>query len=285
MPDDFSQLRGMTYSGRGITIGMTLNGDSFIGYTLTGRSPSSQARELKYDENAGLVRTALITNEDRLRRMFSIQNDADLQKLKAEIEKGNPALLAYPAIASVGRKIVASNGAQTKLLYSVAKRYPNNIVHHILKEGMGGNPQWEYDQNTQGWIDITSFEPDDPNFTPRISACIDRIDGAFHIVRKGHDGDLEDIDTFGPFSLELGKILTIATYQGGNEKPLLPFNRDILRGEVKSKHPKDIAESLYDVINHPNPNDGNKNYAVAAAVMLMKKSGVEVSRVNRWDGF
>jgi IMP cyclohydrolase len=46
MIDDFSKLKAMKYSGRGITIGMTTEGNSFIGYTLTGRSSSSQARKI-----------------------------------------------------------------------------------------------------------------------------------------------------------------------------------------------------------------------------------------------
>ena len=66
MIDDFLKLKEMKYSGRGITIGMTLEGNPFIGYTLTGRSPSSQARKLVYDESLSTIRTDVTDPEQVL---------------------------------------------------------------------------------------------------------------------------------------------------------------------------------------------------------------------------
>ena len=65
MADDFSKLKEMKYSGRGITIGMTSEGNPFVGYTLTGRSPSSQARKLVYDKSLSTIRTD-VTDQEQL---------------------------------------------------------------------------------------------------------------------------------------------------------------------------------------------------------------------------
>ena len=92
--DDFSALKEMTYSGRAITIGMTLDENPFVGYTLTGRHPSSQARRLVYENDS--IRIDVTDTE--------------------QLEKGNPSLLVYPAMVHVGNRIVASNGVHTNLI-------------------------------------------------------------------------------------------------------------------------------------------------------------------------
>jgi len=42
MTSEFKRLEELKYSGRAITIGTTSEGNHFVGYTLTGRSPPSQ---------------------------------------------------------------------------------------------------------------------------------------------------------------------------------------------------------------------------------------------------
>ena len=139
MIDDFSKLKAMKYSGRGITIGMTLEGSPFVGYTLTGRSPSSQARKLVYDESLSTIMTDVTDPE--------------------QLKKGNPALLIYPAIVAVEkRRIIASNGVQTKLLANSAIRmykkdiYPTDILIDAMNMPVNENG-----------IDITSVSSLEPH--------------------------------------------------------------------------------------------------------------------------
>lgn len=285
MADDFSELSRMIYSGRGITVGMTPEGNPFVGYTLTGRSPSSQARRLVKGEKTNIVRTELIEDNETLMRMFNIRNEEDLLKLKTDISRGSRALIVYPAIMPVGDRIVVSNGAQTKLLYNVAINENKNNFEtssiNILKEASFKN-FFEYDEKEDKLIDITQYEPDNPNYTPRISACLgDKIAG-IHIVQKISESELKR-DNLTRILLSPGEARGITTYSGGNEKPLAPFNGELLKFNIKSNDAQEICSNLYNAIGNPNPNDNNKIYRVAAAVMMRKQGELCFSVINRAD--
>ena len=88
----------MTYPGRLIIMGRDGNGDCVVLiYAITGRSPSSQARKLIFQNGKMLV---VPTDEETLR-------------------KGDPDLLVYPAI-SVGNEVAIGNGKHTE---SINGRY------------------------------------------------------------------------------------------------------------------------------------------------------------------
>ena len=281
MANDFSELSEMVYSGRGITVGMTPSGNPFVGYTLTGRSPSSQARRLVSGEKTGIVRTELIEDDVTLTKMFGIKTPDELAKLRADIARGSRALIVYPAIMPVENRIVASNGAQTKLLYDIARvTYEETSPQHILGEALS-DPFFEYDEKDDKLIDITTYEPDAPNNTPRISACLDKTSAGIHIVRRRLDGQRDD--AIFSMGLSAGGAKGITTYSGGNEKPLQPFNTGLLNFGINTDLAEDICWSLYESIGNPNPNDGNKTYNVAAAVMMMKEGGLETVILNRAD--
>ncbi len=275
MADQFDALRSMKYSGRGITIGRTPSGILFVGYTLTGRSPPSQARKLIHDKESGVVRTE-VTDQRQL-------------------EEGSPALLIYPAMAAVrdnsrrfGR-IVVSNGAQTKLLYSYGMESPSSNPEDIIKNALE-KPHFEYDKKDKKWIDITTFEPDAPNFTPRINAALDLINGqaAFSIISKHFDDPTSDLDYSEQHTVypERGQSFSITTYAGGNEKPLRSFVRGVgpLEGRVDSDRAQDLVNSLYSAVRGGEKADDD--FRVAAAVMMLKESGLtktelEVAVLNR----
>jgi IMP cyclohydrolase len=270
MKDDLSALAEMKYSGRGIIAGMTPDGNEFLAYSLTGRSPPSQARKLVEGEKTRTIRTEVTD--------------------KKVLEEGNPALLLYPALVHVdGKVLIASNGAQTKLVYSAARDFSSFggdaklSAQDILHRGLL-NPVFEYDARTDTWIDITSYEPDPPNNTPRISVCV--LDGkaAFHIVFCDNDGIRNSV--LNSLALEPGKGHLITTYKGGNEKPLLPFEvpdsfskRSPLEVSVSSTTPDEIAQSVYDAAR------GADNFRVAAAVMMLnKRTGtIDTKILNRHE--
>jgi hypothetical protein len=278
MADDFGVLERMKYSGRGITLGMTSEGFGFIGYTLTGRSPPSQARRLEPGEKTGVIRTEVVKEDDVLKKMFDITDDAELVKLKEKIQKGSPALIYYPALWPVENGLIASNGAQTKLIYNEGRkrRWDSNRPGMILDEAMR-LPFDEYDPFEDRHIDITRYEPDDPNFTPRVSGLLLRNNGAMHIVRKQGAGKTTEMH---PLSLESGKANFIATYKGGNEDPLLSFEGGPLEMRIRSTTAEQICRGLYEVSRgHV---DG-KNLQVAAAVMVLRDGAYETHIINRAD--
>ena len=256
--DDFSALSEMVYSGRGITVGMTPSKLPFIGYSLTGRSPSSQARRLVRGLETGVIRTDV----------------TDLEQLA----KGNPALLLYPAIVPVNQKtLVASNGAQTKLLFSEALNYPSRTAFRLINDTLTTDSFFEFDAENDLWVDITNYEPDSPNNTPRISACIRGTEAAMHIVWNENDSRHKNIFRINNLIPGQGKLIT--TYSGGNENPLVHFKGNPLDVQIGSESARDIAESIYETIQGgQNPGD---NYAVASAVTLIGSNGFEHAIINR----
>ncbi len=248
--DNFSALKNMIYSGRGITVGKTPSGNSFIGYSLTGRSPSSQARRLVEGKNTRIIRTD-VTDPEQLRQ-------------------GSPALLLYPAIMPVGdNTLVASNGAQTKLLYNKIKQR----MSWILDESF-----FEYDEKDDRLIDITTYEPDAPNNTPRISAYVRENRATMQIFWEEHGKKKQEMF---PMDLFSGRGKLITTYSGGNEKPLAPFQGNPLDVEIGSETAQGIVESIYEAIYGGQTSDDN--YRVAAAVAMLKHGGLETAIINRVD--
>jgi IMP cyclohydrolase len=139
-------LRTLEYPGRLIVIGAPHgNGHAVILYAITGRSPSSQARELVLRDNGIWVRP---TDEEPLK-------------------KGNVDLLVYPAVLFGPTGLAVSNGKQTA----------------DIRDGLapGADPVAVLSRALSAW----DFEPDAPIFTPRISGCLVGGRAALSVVRRG----------------------------------------------------------------------------------------------------
>lgn len=247
MADCLDALANMIYSGRGLIVGMTPAGYEYIGYSLTGRSGSSQARELKVGDNMTATRTKVTD--------------------RRQLEQGSPALLLYPALTHIMDVLIGSNGAQTGLIYSFASNlhHEGNVSPYSILWEAFARPFWMYDQKEDRWIDITTYEPDPPNNTPRISACIHHGRAALHIVRCGARDREQEIHHI---ELEPGKGKLMTTYKGGNENPLAPFTGEPLDVEIGSDSAEEIVESIYTaILGGQEPGD---NYRVGAAVLLQE---------------
>jgi len=127
------------------------------------------------------------------------------------LAKGNPDLLIYNALVwdpSAG-VIAVSNGKQTDTVYASVMCTGQDVIE--------ATRQWNY-------------EPDDPNFTPRISGFVDAMGdetvSQLGLIKRGGDGkavreltDLTDELKTG----EKGIAFLLTTYRGGNESPLAPY--------------------------------------------------------------
>lgn len=256
METDLSALASMKYSGRGIAVFMTPNGTMGAAYTLTGRSPPSQARELLEGEKTHTIRTSVTDPE--------------------QLSKGSSALLIYPAAVPVSGGLVLSNGAQTELIYSTWRRIhecsPDTVLYEAFKV-----PAFRYDPEKDRWIDITTFEPDAPNNTPRISAAARDDKAAIHIVRCGGDGNkLQEVDFF---RLESGKGKLITTYDGDNTNPLQPYVGAPEPIEIGSDSIGEIAEAFYASLSKGDK--PGEDWRVAVAAVLLGWSGLETAIINR----
>ena len=265
MKDDLSALENMVYSGRGIIIGVTPSGNTFIGYFLTGRSHSSRARKLVQQQKTKIIRTEV----------------TDKQQLK----QGDLALLLYPAIIPIRNILIAGNGAQTQLLYSKIKnsidKMTDNIfsLSEIMKKAFS-EPFFVYDEKNDKMIDLTNYEPDPPNNTPRITAAVCGWHGTMHITRcedTRKNSETHEV-ILGP-----GKGNLITTYKGDNKEPLKPFMGKPLDVTINSETADNLAKNIYSAICS-RKKQGN-DYAIGVAVMLQNKktNSLETKIINKID--
>jgi len=128
-----AELRGNSYPGRGIIIGLTPDGTRLMQvYWIMGRSENSRNRIFVQEEN-GFVRT-------------EAQDPAKLS---------DPSLIIYYPVKHSGQAHIVTNGDQT------------DTIHEALAAG----------GTFEGALATRTFEPDGPNFTPRISGIVDLGDG------------------------------------------------------------------------------------------------------------
>ncbi|MBN1544707.1 hypothetical protein JW898_04550 [Candidatus Woesearchaeota archaeon] len=206
-------LKRMAYPGRGIVIGRTAEEELFVAYFVTGRSPSSQARRFG--------------RKDRM--IFTEPTDP-----KA-LATGNPDLLVYNAILWNEKPgvIAVSNGKQTDTLFS----YGMCSSDVDIKEA------------TRQW----NFEPDEPNFTPRISGLVllcdnDLTEAQMGIISRDARGAAVR-SRFGMTAAldrcpDRGLAYLLTTYSGGNESPLPPFMGRPKKLVVEGTSAKEICEEV-----------------------------------------
>jgi IMP cyclohydrolase len=256
------------YYGRIIILGKTSNDLNLVAYALTGRSESSRARKLQRKDN---VVSTYPTNREQLK-------------------KGNPSLLIYNAIVEKPddiRFVSVSNGAQTDLIADYANKYFNErfstlqILYNSLLEPFKVND-----------IDITTFEPDVPNFTSRISGLINNYSntGAMAIIKPSELGTRNE-KSFFEFPLEQGIVKIISTYSGNNVpqgQPIPRFSGEPLEAKLTETNANNITQEIYDALG---PKTGKEiispgqDFRIGIAVVLYKskesKSFIEQSIIQR----
>ena len=258
-------LAKMEYPGRGIIIGKHPNDlGEIIAYFVTGRSPSSQAREIVVNKES----------ED-----FALKtNPTDPEAIK----KGNKALLIYNCIRAAGPQgehaFIVSNGAQTDLIH----RFYEGISLGHVPNPMETLARAFANPCDIGDINITSYEPDEPNYTPRISGIITPEGAALHIVKCGWRGYSEQKIFEVPMIPGKGKLLT--TYTGVNVNPLPSFEGeplDIVLGEGVNEDllglgdHEELAENIYQALRPSEAGKGmvspGKDFRVAVATLIYNR--------------
>jgi IMP cyclohydrolase len=227
----------MEYPGRIILIGSNPAGEDVVMYAITGRSPSSQARRLEKEKKIVYVKP---TDEQVL-------------------QSGNPDLLIYPSII-VGRWkwIAVSNGKQTSDIALQFKK--GSAAAAVLANALGS---WE-------------FEPDAPNYTPRISGCIAE-GAALSIIRRAPDGSAAR--TYFDVPKIPGRGRLISTYTGMNTDPLPSFIGEPVEVEMPYETPREAVAALYKALA---PEKGMDDFRVAVAAVFRDGAGkVKFNMKNR----
>ncbi len=172
-------LQSVSYPGRGITIGRSVDGKKgVIAYFIMGRSVNSRNRVFVEDGEG--IRTQAF----------------DPSKMS------DPSLIIYAPVRVLGNKTIVTNGDQTDTIY----------------EGMDRQETFEQSLRKR------TFEPDEPNYTPRISGVL-HIEQTFNYamsIIKSDQGDPSEVLRF-MYAYEhpkAGEGHFISTYKGdGNPLP------------------------------------------------------------------
>lgn len=96
-------------------------------------------------------------SENSRNRIFALNGDNVLTKAFDESKVEDPSLIIYNAIRGIDNKLIVTNGDQTDTIYD------------FIKNG----------KTFEESLETREFEPDGPNFTPRISGIIDFANNDF----------------------------------------------------------------------------------------------------------
>ncbi len=227
------------YWGRAIIVGRTPDEKYDVAaYFPTGRSPGSRARFLELNETNGMV--DIVPSTD------------------AKPGQGNPALIYYTALDLLDNgNIVISNGAQTNHIFKIHQRLRNQGTNpeplDLLMTSFENGPvmmdnfyQDEHGNLNFKRIDLTSFEPDYPTNTPRISAVLGQDQAAMCIIFSNH-GQAER--QYFNFPLNAGQARMLPTYTGENvesHKPIPHFSGSPLEIPLTQFGPGELTHQIYD---------------------------------------
>lgn len=256
-------LAGNEYPGRLIIIGLNSVGAAAIqAYAITGRSEGSR--------NRILVPEPADSNPDYTEGVRTIAPDMTPEEM-AKVE--NAELIYYQAMDEEDGVYVVSNGAQTGpvLDHIESMSFRAKIGNLDLEGAVRGAP-------TVNGIDLFRYEPDAPNFTPRITGALNilehRAPFGLSMVSKGGNSRAR-------YSTYKGKDLTkltpgvgygIQTY-AGNGSPLPSFDREPYAFPL-GETTEEIAHSIWDVLNQDN------RVAVVVRAVELKYEGTEYHIIN-----
>ena len=135
----------------------------------------------------------------------------------------DPSLIIYPAILKAGSCTIVANGDQSLL------------IRKAVESG----------KTLENAITECTFEPDAPNYTPRISLVIKPDTFEFGINRRRSDGSCER--SVWSYPKVVGKLQIIHTYEGDGN-PLVSFV-----GEPRALEAEDdCAQGIWASLDHEN---------------------------------
>lgn len=146
----------------------------------------------------------------------------------------DPSLIIYAPVRVLGNKTIVTNGDQTDTIY----------------EGMDSQQTFEQSLRTR------QYEPDGPNYTPRISGIMHIEGGEFNYamsILKSNNGNPDGNNryTFAYENPAAGEGRFIHTY-ARNENPLPSFEGEPKWVEVGNDDIDTFAEKVWDALNEDN---------------------------------
>lgn len=165
-------------------------------------------------------------------RVFEVSNDDIKTKAFDESLLSDPSLIIYSPVRVLGKKIIVTNGDQTDTIY-------------------------EYLKNKKTFEDALytrTFEPDAPNFTPRISGLIDIESGLklkLSILKSDEGDESQSLRFFYNYdNPKPGEGFLIHTYKE-NSDPLKSFEGEPIKVSLKGSI-DEFCNSLWNSLNTDN---------------------------------
>ena len=165
-------------------------------------------------------------------RVFEVSNDDIMTKAFDESLLSDPSLIIYSPVRVLGKKIIVTNGDQTDTIYE------------CLKEK----------KSFEDALYTRTFEPDAPNFTPRISGLIDIESGLklkLSILKSDEGDESQSLRFFYNYdNPKSGEGFLIHTYKE-NSDPLKSFEGEPIRVSLKGSI-DEFCNSLWNSLNTDN---------------------------------
>ena len=165
-------------------------------------------------------------------RVFEVSNDDIRTKAFDESLLSDPSLIIYSPVRVLGKKIIVTNGDQTDTIYEYLK-----------------------DKKTfEDALYTRTFEPDTPNFTPRISGLIDIESGLklkLSILKSDEGDESQALRFFYNYdNPKPGEGFLIYTYKE-NSDPLKSFEGEPVKVSLKGSI-DEFCNSLWNSLNTDN---------------------------------
>ncbi len=213
--DLFEEVSSVSYPGRGIVAGRSKDGKYAVSaYWTMGRSAGSRNRIFVTDTEDGseVVRT---------------------KAFDESLIAGDPSLIIYAAVRTLGKKTIVTNGDQTDTIY----------------DGFKAGKTFEQALRTR------KYEHDGPNWTPRISSVLDIEGGSLNYtlsILKSDDGNgdctvRQTFDYEAPFA---GEGRYIHTYEGDGN-PLPSFKGEPVKVAIDGTI-DEFTDKLWNALNADN---------------------------------
>lgn len=165
-------------------------------------------------------------------RVFEVSNDDIRTKAFDESLLSDPSLIIYSPVRVLGKKIIVTNGDQTDTIYEYLK-----------------------DKKTfEDALYTRTFEPDAPNFTPRISGLIDIESGLklkLSILKSDEGDESQSLRFFYNYdNPKPGEGFLIHTYKE-NSDPLKSFEGEPIKVSLNGSI-DEFSDSLWNSLNTDN---------------------------------
>ena len=160
-------------------------------------------------------------------RVFVADGDGIRTEAKDPSKLSDPSLIIYSPVRVFGDKLIVTNGDQT------------DTVFDFLSEG----------KTFEQALDTRCYEPDEPNFTPRISGMLSETDGSYKLsILRCKNGECERV--YRDYEAVAGRGHIIHTYDSDGS-PIPSFSGDPVEVEIPESI-EDFTSILWENLNEDN---------------------------------